>query len=251
MRRKIIAGNWKMHKSQAEAREFLQALGDLTVPHEDRVVLCPGYLSLQILAEESLPPIEICAQNMHFADQGAYTGEVSVTMLKDIGVHMTLLGHSERRQYFKETDEALNLKVKKAVATEMEVILCCGELLDEREAGKHEQVVKEQLLADLKDIQKDEMYLVNIAYEPVWAIGTGKTASAADAQEMSRLIREILAERFDQKVAEETSILYGGSVKPSNIRELMEQPDIDGVLVGGASLEAEAFLKLIHYKEAQ
>lgn len=249
MRRKIIAGNWKMYKTQAEARAFLQELGDLEVPSEDRVVLCAPYLSLQVLAEESLPPVEICAQNMHYADQGAYTGEVSAAMLQDIGVHMSLLGHSERRQYFNESDEALNLKVKKAISAEMEVILCCGELLEEREAGQHEQVVREQLLADLKDISGEEMYLINIAYEPVWAIGTGKTASAQDAQDMSRLIREVLSARFGQSVAEETAILYGGSVKPANIYELMQQPDIDGVLVGGASLEAGTFLQLVRYKE--
>lgn len=248
MRRLMIAGNWKMNKTVAESLEFLAALNQLEPKQPARVVLCAPSLSLPALAEEAVPPVEICAQNVHFAESGAYTGEVSVGMLKAIDVHLSLIGHSERRVYFNETDEMLNQKVKAAIAGELEVILCCGEELAQREAGSHFEVVTAQLEADLAEVSADDMYLVNIAYEPVWAIGTGKTASAEDAQAMCAHIRKYLAERFNPQVAEETSILYGGSVNPGNVVELMKMPDIDGALVGGASLKPESFLELLDFE---
>ncbi|NMB04648.1 MAG: triose-phosphate isomerase [Tissierellia bacterium] len=248
MRRKMIAGNWKMNKTIQEARDFLSKLQHLEPKQRARVVLCAPYLSLPALADVAIPPVEICAQNVHFAPSGAYTGEVSVEMLKEIDVHMSIIGHSERREYFNETDEALNKKVQAAVKEEFEVILCCGEKLEEREAGNQFQVVEDQLRADLADVKPEDMYLVNIAYEPVWAIGTGKTASAQDAQDMCQHIRRLLAELFNETVADETTILYGGSVKPDNIAELMAMEDIDGALVGGASLEPMSFLKLLDYE---
>lgn len=248
MRRQMIAGNWKMNKTLAEAKEFLEALKELEPKQPARVVLCAPYLTLPMLAEDSIPPVEICAQNVHFADSGAYTGEVSIDMLKDIGVHLSIIGHSERREYFNETDDSLNKKVQAALEKELEVILCCGEVLAEREASQQNDVVAKQLRTDLAGVSPDKMYLVNIAYEPVWAIGTGKTASAEDAQAMCRYIRSLLAEMFGQEIAEETTILYGGSVKPDNIQELMQQTDIDGALVGGASLKPDSFLALLDYE---
>lgn len=248
MRRSMIAGNWKMNKTISEARDFLSALTSLEPKQSVRVVLCAPYLSLPMLAEESLPPVEICAQNIHFADSGAFTGEVSIDMLKDIGVHLSIIGHSERREYFNETDEALNKKVLAATAKDMEVILCCGELLTDREAGRQEAVVEAQLRQDLATVAADRMYLVNIAYEPVWAIGTGKTASAQDAQDMCRFIRNLLADIFSQEIADETTILYGGSVNPDNMATLMAMEDIDGALVGGASLQPASFLALLNYE---
>ena len=248
MRRHMIAGNWKMHKNLAEARDFLRHIQHLAPKQSARVVLCAPFLSLPLLAEEALPPLEISAQNVHFADQGAYTGEVSIPMLQDIGVELAVIGHSERRQYFNETDDSLQQKVQAAIKHEFEVILCCGEHLEERTAGRHFAVVEEQLRADLAGVSPDDMYLVNIAYEPIWAIGTGQTASAQDAQDMCHHIRSLLGEMFNQKVAEETTILYGGSVKPDNIGQLMSMPDIDGALVGGASLDPHSFLKLLDYE---
>lgn len=248
MRRKMIAGNWKMNKTIQEARDFLSKLQHLEPKQPARVVLCAPYLSLPALADVAIPPVEICAQNVHFAPSGAYTGEVSVEMLKEIDVHMSIIGHSERREYFNETDEALNQKVKTAVQQQFEVILCCGEKLEQREAGHQFEVVKEQLRADLADVSAEDMYLVNIAYEPVWAIGTGKTASSQDAQDMCQYIRSLLVEWYDESVAEETTILYGGSVKPENIASLMAMDDIDGALVGGASLDPHSFLKLVDYE---
>ncbi|HHT21521.1 MAG TPA: triose-phosphate isomerase [Tissierellia bacterium] len=248
MRRQMIAGNWKMNKTLAEAGDFLKELQELEPKQPARVVVCAPYLSLPMLAEESAPPVEICAQNVHFAPSGAYTGEVSFEMLKDIGVHLSIIGHSERREYFNETDESLNKKVQAAINEEFEVILCCGEKLEEREADRQFEVVENQLRADLAGVAADDMYLINIAYEPVWAIGTGRTASAEDAQAMCQHIRQLLVDLFDETVADETTILYGGSVKPDNIAELMAMKDIDGALVGGASLQPESFKQLLDYE---
>lgn len=248
MRRQMIAGNWKMNKTIQEARDFLAELRNLEPKQPARVVLCAPYLTLPMLAEESIPPVEVCAQNVHFAESGAYTGEVSIDMLKDIGVHLSIIGHSERREYFNETDESLNKKVLAATEKELEVILCCGEVLEEREAGKQNEVVEAQLRQDLAGVSPENMYLVNIAYEPVWAIGTGKTASAQDAQDMCHFIRELVADLFTWEIADETTILYGGSVKPDNIKELMAMEDIDGALVGGASLKPDSFLALLDYE---
>ncbi|WP_459129997.1 triose-phosphate isomerase [Guggenheimella bovis] len=248
MRYKMIAGNWKMNHTNQTAKEFLKELGDLS-DVQDRVVICPPYIALQDMVELSDVPIEIAAQNVHFKDTGAYTGEVSVEMLQDIGVQMSIIGHSERRQYYNETDEALKEKVLKAVQKDFEVILCVGESLEERESGQAEAVVKRQLLTDLELIESDSTHLVNIAYEPIWAIGTGKSATNEDAESMCRFIRETIEERFGKEAGETMTILYGGSVKPETIDGLMSEPNIDGVLVGGASLNPESFLRLIHYKK--
>lgn len=245
MRKQMIAGNWKMNKTLSESLSFLKDLESVE-KNETRVVICPPYLSLSEMEIQADFPIEICAQNMHYEGSGAFTGEISASMLKEIGISMTLLGHSERREYFGETDEVVRKKVNRAMAEEMEIILCVGEKLDDREASKHVEVVRSQLLENLKDVSDDATHLINIAYEPVWAIGTGKTASSEDAEEMCRAIRDIIAERFNSDVAEEMLILYGGSVKPDNIKELLSMENIDGALVGGASLKPDSFGSLVH-----
>lgn len=244
MRKTIIAGNWKMFKTTDEALDFLQKLGELPVEQERRIILCAPYLSLQSLKEAAQAPVEICAQNVHQEKEGAYTGEISARMLKSIGIHQTLIGHSERRAYFGEGDEIVASKVAQALKEEMQVILCVGEQLEERESGEEEAVVSRQTRIALEGVTKEQLERVTIAYEPVWAIGTGKTASSADAQAMGAFLRSVLTELYDEETADACSLLYGGSVKPENIEELLAQPDVDGVLVGGASLEPQSFRTL-------
>ena len=243
MRKVMIAGNWKMNKTVAGSLNFLDGLKNKE-DENTRVVLCPPFLSLQALKEKA-EGVEICAQNMHFEESGAFTGEVSASMLKEIGITMTLLGHSERREYFGETDEVVRKKVNKAMEEDMEIILCVGEVLEEREENRHEEVVKQQLLENLKDVKEEQLKNITIAYEPVWAIGTGKTATSEQANETIKVVRETVEKLYDTATAEAVRIQYGGSVKPENIAELLEQSDIDGALVGGASLEADSFLKLL------
>lgn len=243
MRKVMIAGNWKMNKTVAGSLNFLDGLKNKE-DENTRVVLCPPFLSLQALKEKA-EGVEICAQNMHFEESGAFTGEVSASMLKEIGITMTLLGHSERREYFGETDEVVRKKVNKAMEEDMEIILCVGEVLEEREENRHEEVVKQQLLENLKDVKEEQLKNITIAYEPVWAIGTGKTASAEDAEEMCGFIRGVIKENFSEDASEQILILYGGSVKPENIKELLGMDNIDGALVGGASLKPESFDQLI------
>lgn len=239
----MIAGNWKMNKTVAGSLNFLDGLKNKE-DENTRVVLCPPFLSLQALKEKA-EGVEICAQNMHFEESGAFTGEVSASMLKEIGITMTLLGHSERREYFGETDEVVRKKVNKAMEEDMEIILCVGEVLEEREENRHEEVVKQQLLENLKDVKEEQLKNITIAYEPVWAIGTGKTASAEDAEEMCGFIRGVIKENFSEDASEQILILYGGSVKPENIKELLGMDNIDGALVGGASLKPESFDQLV------
>jgi triosephosphate isomerase len=244
----VIAGNWKMHKTAGEARALAQAVRDgaAGVSH-CRVVLAPPFTALAPVAETIRnSPLILAAQNVHWEPKGAFTGEISLPMLEDIGCGMVIVGHSERRQYFGETDGTVNRRIRAILGSSLQPILCIGESLAEREAGRHYDVVAQQLSGGLDGLTCRDLLRIILAYEPVWAIGTGRTASPETAQEMHGFIRGRLAETFG-KEAHEVRILYGGSVKPDNIGALMRQPDIDGALVGGACLEAESFLGIIHY----
>ena len=249
MRTPVIAGNWKMHKTRDEARALASAIrkgmGDLT---QREVVIAPPFTVLASVAEEIRgSAINIAAQNVHWEDKGAFTGEISMPMLKDAGCGMVILGHSERRQYFGETDEIVNRKVRAVLGAGLQPIICIGETLAERESEKHESTVSQQIDGGLDGLTDEDIFRIIIAYEPVWAIGTGRTASPETAQEMHRYIRGRLFEKFG-KTAETVRVLYGGSVKPDNVDALMLQPDIDGALVGGACLEAESFLRIIRFQ---
>ena len=248
MRRKLIAGNWKMYKSVAEAKALVEEIGKGTAGAPADALVAPPYTALgAAVAAAKGSPVAVAAQNMHFEKEGAFTGEVSAPMLRDIGVTHVILGHSERRQYFAETDDGVAKKTKLALASGLTPISCVGETLAEREAGRTMEVVGRQLNAILDAITADEAKQVVIAYEPVWAIGTGKVAAPEQAQEVHAFIRSRIATRHGQPVAEVLRILYGGSVKPDNVKGLMALPDVDGALVGGASLNAPSFLKLVHY----
>lgn len=238
------AANWKMHKTVAEAAEFVDALLPRIAGTRSDVVICPPYLALSEVVERSRgSAVRVAAQNMHEERSGAFTGEVSAPMLGEIGVDAVILGHSERRQCFGETDEALARKVPAALAAGLEPILCVGESEEARDAGQTQAVLERQLEADLAAVQPAELARVVVAYEPIWAIGTGRTASPAQAQEAIAFIRDTL--RVDGAAAEQVRILYGGSVKPGNAAELMSQPDIDGALVGGASLDPADFAAIV------
>ena len=245
-RRPYIAANWKMNKTIAEAREFLAAfLPAAPGAGGPEVVICPPYLALAAVAEACRDTaVKVAAQSMHEAESGAYTGEVSAAMLLEIGVEAAILGHSERRALFGETDEALARKVPAALAAGLEPILCIGETEAERDSDDTEAVLSRQVEADLADVDAADLARVVIAYEPVWAIGTGRTATPEQAQDAVRFIRGLLRGRDDQ-AAEAVRIVYGGSVKPANAAELMAQPDIDGALVGGASLEPGDFAAIV------
>jgi len=247
MRKPIIAGNWKMNKTLTEARSFVEEVKGL-VPSAETVdsVICAPALFLDSLADESEgTPLAIGAQNMHFEESGAFTGEISPVMLKDLNVQYVILGHSERRELFGETDELVNQKTQAAFKHGLTPIVCVGETLDQREADKTKDVVKEQTEKGLSGLTDEQMKQTVIAYEPVWAIGTGKTASSEDANEVCAYIRSVVADQFSQDVADAVRIQYGGSVKPDNIKELMGMSDIDGALVGGASLEPKSYLQLL------
>jgi len=248
MRKNIVAGNWKMNNDLAETQELLSHLKMQLVkePKAD-VYVAPSYISL-FSAFESLKgtAIEVAAQNMHFAEKGAYTGEISAKMLKSVGVKTVILGHSERRAYFIETDELLAKKVDAALENEMTVIFCFGEELKDRKADQHFEVVKNQLENGLFHISKDAFKNVILAYEPVWAIGTGETASPEQAQEIHAYVRKMLTEKFGETIAQDVSILYGGSVKPDNAKDIFGKEDVDGGLIGGASLNAVDFLAIVN-----
>ncbi|WP_416729501.1 triose-phosphate isomerase [Fictibacillus sp. JL2B1089] len=247
MRKPIIAGNWKMNKTLTEARSFVEEVKGL-VPSAETVdsVICAPALFLDSLADESEgTPLAIGAQNMHFEESGAFTGEISPVMLKDLNVQYVILGHSERRELFGETDELVNQKTHAAFKHGLTPIVCVGETLEQREADKTKDVVKEQTEKGLSGLTDEQMKQTVIAYEPVWAIGTGKTASSEDANEVCAYIRSVVADQFSQDVADAVRIQYGGSVKPDNIKELMDMSDIDGALVGGASLEPKSYLQLL------
>jgi triosephosphate isomerase len=249
MRVPVIAGNWKMHKSSGEAVSLARAIKAGTVGGTRcQVVLAPPFTALAAVASEIKgTPLILAAQSVHWEPKGAFTGEISVPMLQDIGCGMVIIGHSERRQYFGETDAAVNRRARAVLNSTLQPIVCIGETLAEREAGKHHSVVAQQLAGGLDGLTGQDLLRIILAYEPVWAIGTGRTASPETAQEMHSLIRERLSAQFGRE-AQEVRILYGGSVKPENIDALMLQPDIDGALVGGACLEAESFLRIIHYQ---
>lgn len=247
MRKKVIAGNWKMNKTNAEAVEMLTELKEL-VKGIDNVGIIIGApftaLSDAVKAVKG-SNIAIAAENVYPKDSGAYTGEVSPSMLKAIGVEYVILGHSERREYFKECDEFINEKVKAVLAAGMLPILCIGEKLEERELGKTGEVTEAQIRGGLKDLTAEEAKKVIVAYEPVWAIGTGKTATPEMAQETHRQVRDVLVSMFGNETAEEMIIQYGGSMKPDNAVELLAQKDIDGGLIGGASLKASSFAEIV------
>ena len=241
VRRPYVAANWKMNKTASEADTFLDTFLPGQTGEGPEVVLCPTYLALQRVAERcSGTPVKVAAQNMYFEDEGAFTGEISAPMLLDLGVDAVILGHSERRQNFGETDEALARKVRRAIEAGLEPILCCGETDAERESGDMDAVLSHQVITDLAEVHTDDLDKVVIAYEPIWAIGTGKVATPEQAQEACKFIRDLLRPR-DPKAAERVRILYGGSVKPGNAAELLALPDIDGALVGGAALDPEDF----------
>jgi triosephosphate isomerase (TIM) len=242
----MIAGNWKLHKTIEQAEEFIGALlPRISSVQRTEVVICPTFTALQAMVDSSRGSrVAVYAQNMHHAPEGAFTGEVSAPMLAEIGVQGVVLGHSERRQMFGETDKALALKVPVALEAGLQPILCVGETEDEREAGDTERKLRHQVQEDLARVDTDRLGEIVIAYEPIWAIGTGRVASAEQAEEAIAFVRALVGDR-SQEQAQRTRILYGGSVKPDNAGELMAMPDIDGALVGGASLEAESFAAII------
>jgi triosephosphate isomerase (TIM) len=247
-RKPVIAGNWKMHKISGEARSLARAIRSGLGDPSCEVVLAPPCTSLTAVHEEIAgSPLILAAQNVHWESKGAFTGEISIPMLEDSGCGMVLVGHSERRQYFGETDFTVNRRVSALLESKLQPIVCVGEMLSERESGKHHDVVAQQLAGGLDGLTRRGLLRIILAYEPVWAIGTGRTASPEIAQEMHKMIRSWLSEKFGDG-AEEVRILYGGSVKPENIDALMQQPDIDGALVGGACLDAESFLRIVHFR---
>ena len=246
MRKPIIAGNWKMHKTIAEALEFVNEVKDRVNNDKVEAVICAPFTLLKDLKQATKGTnIKIGAQNMHFEEKGAFTGEISPLMLKELDMDYVVIGHSERRQYFNETDETVNKKVLKALEVGIDPILCVGETLEEREAGNTKDVCKVQVEKALENVSKEDLAKVVIAYEPVWAIGTGKTATSEDANDVIAYIREVVANLYGE-LANEVRIQYGGSVKPSNVAEIMNQSDIDGALVGGASLEANDYVELVN-----
>ena len=250
MRKNIVAGNWKMNKNRQEAQDLTTAVLDLLAKRSSvngEVVLAPPFIHLAQVVSQTRDHqgLEVAAQNCHQEDSGAYTGEISVGMLASIGVGYVILGHSERREYFKESNELLAQKVSAVLAQGLIPIFCCGEPLSIRESGQQMEYVTHQLSSSLFHLQSAEISKLVIAYEPIWAIGTGKTASAAQAQEMHLGIRSHLADKFGQEIADGISILYGGSCKPSNAAEIFAGPDVDGGLIGGASLKAEDFVAIV------
>ncbi len=249
MRKPIIAGNWKMNKNRKDAEQLIKELVPLVKDAKCDVVICVPFTDLDTAVKETKNTnIKVGAQNVHWAESGAFTGEISADMLKEIGVEYVIIGHSERRQYFGETDESVNKRTLKALEAGLKPIICVGETLAEREKGKTDEVVTRQTKAAFKDIPKEELKNIVIAYEPVWAIGTGKTATAEDANSTIKVIRDTMAELYCKNCAEETvRIQYGGSMNPKNASELMAMPEIDGGLIGGASLKAEDFSKVVNY----
>ncbi|MDI6817159.1 MAG: triose-phosphate isomerase [Actinomycetota bacterium] len=261
-KRRIIAGNWKMYKTAKEAVFLVQELevqldsiaADGAGLEGVEVIVCPPLTALKsiytVLGQDK-PPIKLGAQNMHWEDEGAYTGEVSPVMLKDLECEFVIIGHSERRMYFGETDETVNKKVKAALAHNITPIMCCGESLEQRESGQAEAFIGSQILAGTEGLSESDMKDFVIAYEPIWAIGTGKTALPEDANNIISHIRKVLASRFNEEIAKAVPVLYGGSVKGGNIAEFMAEPDINGALVGGASLEAESFASIVRNARKQ
>lgn len=247
MRKHIVAGNWKMNNGLVQTETLITELKKQEKTSDAEVMIAPTFTNLWHAFEATRQyDIEVIAQNMHFAENGAYTGEISAGMLKSVGIKTVILGHSERRAYFNETDEALAKKVDAALENEMRVIFCFGEELSDRKAGNEETVVENQIKNALFHLGADAFKHIVLAYEPVWAIGTGETASPEQAQDMHAFIRKTLAEKYGKDVAESVSVLYGGSVKPNNAKEIFSKPDVDGGLIGGASLKAEDFFAIVN-----
>ncbi len=247
MRKPIIAGNWKMHKTLEESKSFVKEIKEL-VPDEEKVdsVICAPALFLNALVNETAETkLHIGAQNMHFEESGAFTGEISPHALNDMNVEYVILGHSERREMFGETNESVNKKVHAAFKHDLVPIVCVGESLEQRENNETKPHVKKQVEQALSGLSGEQVPTVVIAYEPIWAIGTGKSATSEDANEVCAYIRTVVAEKFSQEIADQVRIQYGGSVKPETIEDLMSQSDIDGALVGGASLKPQSFLQLL------
>ena len=250
MRKPVIVGNWKMNKTVSEAKELLEAIKKSDLDSEVEAGVCVPAIDL-CAASKILDDgvVKFGGQNMYFEESGAFTGEISPLMLNDIKADYVILGHSERRDIFGEDDKLINEKVLSAFDHDHTPILCCGESLEEREADKQEEKVKAQIEADLKDVSEDDVKKLIIAYEPIWAIGTGKTASSDDAEAMCAFIRNLIAELYSKEASEAVRIQYGGSVKPANVKELMAKENIDGALVGGASLKAEDFAALVNHRK--
>lgn len=247
MRAQIVAGNWKMNNDLSETQSLITDLKNQTKTSNAEVMVAPTATNLW-QAYNSLKDagIEVIAQNMHFAENGAYTGEISASMLKSVGVQTVILGHSERREYFNETDELLAKKVNAALENNMRVIFCFGEELADRKSGNHENIVESQIKNALFHLEAEAFKNIVLAYEPVWAIGTGETASPEQAQDMHAFIRQTLANKYGNDLANSIPILYGGSVKPNNAQEIFSKPDVDGGLIGGASLKAEDFFAIVN-----
>ena len=249
MRKKLIAGNWKMHKTVPEAQTLARQLADrLSDVNFADVAICPPFVDLypvSLILREKESKIILGAQNMYPEPKGAFTGEISAEMLLSAGARMVILGHSERRHIFGETDGFINAKVRRALEVGLVPILCIGETLEQRKAGKTNDVLREQITKSLAGVQIDDPHKIIIAYEPVWAIGTGVNATPEQAQEAHTFVRGLLAQLWGEQVAQEVRILYGGSVKPANAQSLLTQPDVDGALVGGASLDADSFEGII------
>ena len=247
MRKKLLLGNWKMNKLASEAKEFALAsapFAALAKKNNIEIGVAPTYLSLAAVKENASKDMIVAAQNVHFKESGAFTGEVSIPMLKEFGIDWVLIGHSERRAYDNETNEKCNLKIKALIANEMVPVYCVGETLNEFEAGDTKKVVGAQVREGLKDLTKEQVRRLVVAYEPVWSIGTGKNASTEIAEDVCRFVRDVLRELFGE-VADEIRVLYGGSVKPENIKAYLSCPDVDGALVGGASLKIESYELLL------
>lgn len=248
MRKPIIAGNWKMNNTIKESLDLVEGIKKGNLPENVEALVCVPFTGIsEVKKAIEGTSIKLGAQNVHWEKNGAYTGEISIEMLKELNVEYIIVGHSERRQYFLETDHIVNKKIKAILAGNLKPILCVGESLEERESGIHKEVVRKQLVNGLRDVEKEAIENILVAYEPIWAIGSGKTASAEDASDMISYIREILCEIYDEESSQKVRLQYGGSVKPENISELMEKINIDGALVGGASLKAEDFLGLLNY----
>ena len=248
MRQKIVAGNWKMHKNAEETEDLLNALIDkLPSDKEVEIIVAPTFINLASAVDHlEFTNINVAAQNMHEAESGAYTGEISADMLKSVGVNIVILGHSERRAIFHESDSQIAFKVDKALQHQMRVIFCFGEELKDRQNKQHFNIVENQLRDGLFHLDKAAWENIVLAYEPVWAIGTGETASPEQAQEMHEFIRETVRKAFGSNIAEDLTILYGGSVKPENAKEIFSKPDVDGGLIGGAALKAEDFAAIVN-----
>ena len=247
MRTPIIAGNWKLNNTISAAIELTQGIKSSVADTTDvEIIVAPTFTALaavyEVIQESN---IYLAAQDVYWENSGAFTGEISPTMLKDVGCEYVIIGHSERRQFFAETNESVNLKTKAALSTDLKPIICVGEQLEDREAGNTEKIIEDHVSGGIKDLSTEQMLSCVIAYEPVWAIGTGKTATPKQAQEVHAYIRQLISEAYTDEIANQVRIQYGGSVKPDNAAELMSQPDVDGALVGGASLQAESFAQIV------